>query len=103
MIRHLNFMLGFALALAVGIAATFHFNTRSPSEFTVGFRAGVLDVGSFGYASAKFDAEQRYMAQLTTNLSDSTSALLRDSHGFVQLSAPTGVGAGSSLDAVLPS
>lgn len=100
MIRHLHFMLGFALALAVGFAATIHFETRSPSEFVSAFRTGVLDIGSFGYASAKFDAEQSYMAQLIVNPTISTSGLLRDSHGFVQLSAGaevTGVGCGDAL------
>ena len=76
--------LGFALALALGpLSLGAHSAEYHLAPLTMALR----EAGQHGADAAKFTAEQAHMAARTETASTSTAGLVRDSHGFLQLSA----------------
>lgn len=74
-----------ALAACVGNLA---FAAAPLDHRTAVIASVLLDQGSYGQASTKFHLEQAYVADSgETRLCSSTAGLLKDAHGFMQVTA----------------
>lgn len=72
------------LPLLTLVLAAFGFSSLAVADVQHAYVTALQDVGQYGAAVSRFEAEQVFMAGADSAKLTSDSSLRRDSHGFVQ-------------------